>query len=430
VTRQKNAIIVQRVDQYSEPDTDEIEKLARSAGYSIKDVLTQSRSEDIEYNIGEGKVPEVYRSVKQNDAYTVIIDNEMGPYQMYNFGVYLPNEIIINDRYKLILEIFEQRATTKKSQLQVELAKLRYEQPRAEVKVDLAQRNEKPGFMSLGEYNKGRKKDIQRRMRRMKSEIEDLQRQNRERREHRRESGFSLVSIAGYTNAGKSTLLRRLSESLSVSENKNIHDDIQPTAESTDKLFTTLNTTTKKMDFDKRDVLLTDTIGLIEDLPQWLLKAFRATFDNIFNSELVVLVADATKSVQEIRKRLSSCHNIFFRNDIDGRLITVFNKVGSISQQKKQTLSSDISSIAPNPIFVDAKTGTNISKLKSRIHSQLPPLTKERIQIPLADRNMSVVSWIHDNAYVHEETYSSNHVIISFEAQNDIIQKVRAKVEQ
>src|SRR6056297_308921 len=204
-----NTIIVKRVDSGT-PDTSEIRDLARAAGYAVVGEVTQSRRADPALHIGEGKADELASLVAETDATTVVFDNRLGPYQTYNLGQKLPDGVEVMDRFRLILEIFGQRAQTRKAQLQVELAELRYELPRAEAKVSLARRDERPGFMGLGEYDESREEDIKKQISRIRDELDSIQETEEHRREQRRQSGFDLVALAGYTNAGKSTLLRRL----------------------------------------------------------------------------------------------------------------------------------------------------------------------------------------------------------------------------
>jgi len=115
--------------------------------------------------------------------------------------------------------------------------------------------------MGLGEYDESRERDIKAQISRIRDELERIEKTDQHRREQRRESGFDLVALAGYTNAGKSTLLRRLAADLDVDENQGTHPDLDETAESENRLFTTLGTTTRRAAFDRRDVLVTDTVA-------------------------------------------------------------------------------------------------------------------------------------------------------------------------
>lgn len=420
------AIIVQRVEPFQKPDTSEIEKLTKSAGYNIAAVLTQSREQDKEYNVGQGKVHESNIVAKEHDADVIVVDNKMGPYQMYNYGIYVPNEVEVLDRYSLILDIFEQQANTKKSQLQVELSKLRYELPRAETKVRLAKREEHPGFMGLGEYDEARERGIKNRIKNIKNELSKIEKKNSQRRDQRRESGFDLVAIAGYTNAGKSTLLRRLAEDHSVEENEQIHGDIDPTAESTQRYFTTLDTTTRRMDFDRRNVLLTDTVGFIDDLPEWLIDAFAATFDSIYSADLVMLLVDATEPIEDMRNKIATSHDVMSRSN-STRILTVFNKIDQISEDELYRKKGELDALAPNPVLISAKQGTNEEDLKQRIHRALPPFQEDTLLLPLEDETMSLVSWVHDNAHVNDCTYTSENVILDYEGREWVIEKAKSK---
>ena len=172
--------------------------------------MTQTRTEDAAYMFGEGKVEEIAGVVASTGAEAVVVDNQVGPYQTYNIGGKLPTGVEVIDRFTLILEIFGQRANTRTAQLQVELAELRYELPRAEAKASLAKRDERPGFMGLGEYDESREQDIKAQIAEIRDELDRAVETEERRREKRRASGFDLVALAGYTNAGKSTLLRRL----------------------------------------------------------------------------------------------------------------------------------------------------------------------------------------------------------------------------
>ncbi|HET7324304.1 MAG TPA: GTPase HflX, partial [Halococcus sp.] len=189
------AIIVKRVDSGT-ADIGEITDLAEAAGYEVSGTLTQTRSEDSALHLGEGKVGELAALVRERSAETVIFDNRLGPYQTYNLGRELPEDTVVMDRFRLILEIFGQRAQTKKAQLQVELAELRYELPRVEAKVSLARRDERPGFMGLGEYDESREQDIKAQISAIREELSKIEGTEEHRRKQRRESGFDLVALA------------------------------------------------------------------------------------------------------------------------------------------------------------------------------------------------------------------------------------------
>jgi GTP-binding protein HflX len=424
----RTAVVAKRVDSGA-ADLSEIRELARAAGYEVVGELTQSREEDAAFMFGEGKVEELAALVLEREADVVVVDNSVGPYQLYNIGTKLPDDIEVIDRFTLILDIFGQRAHTKKAQLQVELAELRYELPRAEAKASLAKRDERPGFMGLGEYDESRERDIKAQIARIKRELDAIADKEETRRRERRESGFDLVALAGYTNAGKSTLMRQLAADLSVDENEDLHPDLDPTAESENRLFTTLGTTTRRAETGTRDILLTDTVGFISDLPHWLVESFQSTLDSVYRADLVLLVVDASEPIEEMREKLITCHDTLYERN-EAPIVTVLNKVDRVDASELDEKARALSALAPNPVFVSGLTGENVDALLDRIDAELPDWQHERLLLPLTDETMSLVSWVYDHANVEEEAYDDDSVTLAFEARPAVVQKARAKASE
>jgi GTP-binding protein HflX len=420
-----NVVVAKRVDS-GEADLGEVSDLARSAGYDVVGELTQTRSEDAAFHFGEGKVEELATLVHRTGAGAVIVDNRLGPYQTYNIGRKLPGDTEVIDRFTLILEIFGQRANTRKAQLQVELAELRYELPRAEAKASLAKRDERPGFMGLGEYDESRERDIKAQIARIKRELDAIADKEETRRAQRRESGFDLVALAGYTNAGKSTLMRRLADDLDVDENEDLHPDLDPTAESEDRLFTTLGTTTRRARTGSRDVLLTDTVGFVSDLPHWLVESFESTLDSVYRADLVLLVVDASEPVAEMRSKLATCHDTLYERN-EAPIVTVLNKVDAVDDAELADKREALRALAPNPVVVSGLTGERVEELTARIEAELPDWQRERLVVPMSDDAMSLVSWVHDNGNVESEAYDGDQVVLEFEARPSIVERARAK---
>ncbi|WP_254863187.1 GTPase HflX [Halovivax gelatinilyticus] len=419
------AVVAKRVDS-GVGDTEEIRELSEAAGYTVVGEITQTRRADAALQLGEGKVDDLVRLVARTGATTVVFDNRLGPYQTYNLGQRLPEGTEVIDRFTLILEIFGQRAQTKKAQLQVELAELRYELPRAEAKASLAKRDEHPGFMGLGEYDESREQDIKAQISRIRDQLAQIEETEAQRRARRRDSGFDLVALAGYTNAGKSTLLRRLAADLDVSENVGLHPDLDPTAESEDQLFTTLGTTTRRADIQPRDVLLTDTVGFISNLPHWLVESFKSTLDSVYRADLVLLVVDVSEPIDEIHEKLVTSHDTLYERN-EAPIVTVFNKIDRVSERELEEKRATLSALAPDPVAVSARDGQHIDALLDRIDEELPDWEYERLVLPMGEETMSVVSWIHDNAHVEDVTYGDEDVHISFEARPAIVQKARTR---
>ncbi|MFC6889495.1 GTPase HflX [Halorubrum trueperi] len=421
----RRAIVAKRVDAGT-ADLTEISKLAAAAGYEVVGGLSQTRTEDAAFMFGEGKVAELRDLVRRTDADAVIVDNDVGPYQTFNIGGKLPEGVEVIDRFTLILEIFGQRANTRKAQLQVELAELRYELPRAEAKASLAKRDERPGFMGLGEYDESVERDIKRQISEIRDELDSIASKEEARREQRRDSGFDLVALAGYTNAGKSTLMRRLAAEIDVDENADRHPDLDTTAESQDMLFTTLGTTTRRAEMKKRDVLLTDTVGFISDLPHWLVESFESTLDSVYRADLVLLVVDASESVEAMREKLVTSHDTLYERN-EAPIVTVFNKVDQLAPGELADKRAALSGVAPDPVAVSAKTGAGVAELRDRVEDELPDWERERLVLPVSDDAMSLVSWIHDHGHVDDEAYANDQVTVDFQAKPSIVARARSK---
>jgi GTP-binding protein HflX len=283
--------------------------------------------------------------------------------------------------------------------------------------------------MGLGEYDESVERDIKRQISEIRDELESIAEKEEARREQRRDSGFDLVALAGYTNAGKSTLMRRLADELAVDENADRHRDLDTTAESQDMLFTTLGTTTRRAEMEKRDVLLTDTVGFISDLPHWLVESFESTLDSVYRADLVLLVVDASEPVEEMREKLVTSHDTLYERN-EAPVVTVFNKIDRLEPGELADKRAALSGVAPDPIAVSARTGAGVAELRDRVEGELPDWERERLVLPVSDDAMSLVSWIHDHGHVAEETYAGEQVTVDFEAKPSIVARARAKAAE
>ncbi|KPN31450.1 GTP-binding protein HflX [Halolamina pelagica] len=291
----RTAIVVARDPE--DPDTTEIERLAAAATYAVVDAVTQRREEDSQYNVGRGKAEELARRVVETEPDAVLFDAELTPGQYSSLTALLPDGVRIIDRHRLVLDIFEDGAGDKAARLQVELAKLRYERPRV-------RETEERTHMQRAAETGSQLVDIEKRIRTVERKLDALGDRASDRRAERRAQGFDLVAIAGYTNAGKSTLLHRLADDLSIAGLAPDHDDIDGVAEVADRLFKTLETTTRRATIDGRRVLLTDTVGLVDGVPHDLVASFSATLDAVADSDAALLVVDASDPVAAMRSKL------------------------------------------------------------------------------------------------------------------------------
>lgn len=408
----KRAILVQRNEPKSDESKNirkliELQDLARSANYKVVGDVTQTRGTDRKYQIGRGKVEELALMVEELGADGIIFSNQLSTTQIYNISETCKCEVI--DKFQLILEIFAERATTKRAKLQVELAKLQYELPKAKAIVSLLKKEERPGFMGLGSYEDSYEQDIKSRISRIRKELASVQKDNESLRVKRHERGLSIVALAGYTSAGKSTLFNAL-----VDEDVHVED----------MLFTTLLPITRALNIRERRVLLTDTVGFIEDLPHWMVDAFRSTLNEIFLADVILLVVDASESPDIIRQKLVTSHDTFWEQIEGVPIITVLNKVDRITEDELQKRLENVGYLAPNPVTVSAKNGLGFDELKMEIYRQLPKWKRDTVSLPMSEYGMSIVSWLFDEGIVHNINYK-DRIIVDFEARDEIIKKAR-----
>jgi GTP-binding protein HflX len=284
---------------------EELERLAESAGLHVVDRNLQVRRElDGRTVVGQGKLKELVLRCMHLDAQVIVFDQELSPSQLRNIAT--ETELKVLDRTQLILDIFSQRATTREGKLQVELAQLRYRKPRLALMPTAMSRltggigGRGPGETKL-EINRRRADE---RETRLQAQLQDIAKERSMRRNRRKRVGLPLVAIVGYTNAGKSTLLNRLT-----------HSDV----DAEDKLFATLDPTSRRLRFlpsgdpacDEVDmsatpaaseVILTDTVGFIRDLPKDLVHAFRSTLDEALQADLLLHVVNASDEDADIEK--------------------------------------------------------------------------------------------------------------------------------
>jgi GTP-binding protein HflX len=279
-------VAVRRTHGQSEARVAELKELCRTAGVRVVGVVAQRRGElDPKYVVGRGKLEEVVGRAMQLGADLLIFDPDLSPGQAR--AITDRTELKVIDRTMLILDIFAQRAKSRDGKIQVELAQLKYTLPRLVEKNTMMSRltggigGRGPGETKL-EINRRRARE---RIHRLEEQIRELGKRRQERRKLRGARQLPVVAIVGYTNAGKSTLLRTLTGADVLVE---------------DKLFATLDPTSRRLRFPReREIILTDTVGFIRDLPKDLRSAFRATLEELDEADLLVHVVDAADPEHE-----------------------------------------------------------------------------------------------------------------------------------
>jgi len=321
------------------------------------------------------------------------------------------------DRFQLILEIFARRASTAEANLQIQLARLRYELSRAKERVRLARMEEQPGFMGLGAYEVDLYYEaVKRQTHSIQDKLKKMREKRRLHRIRRLELGFSSISLAGYTNAGKSSLFNVLAEE---------------TVPVDSGLFTTLSTTTRAVVLSKRRVLLTDTVGFIDRLPLTLIQAFRSTLEETIFSDLILLVVDASESDEDIERKLSCCLDTIQKIGAAGiPIVTAFNKIDLLKDYEIQRKAEVLKDVAPNPVFISALYGNDTNLLKQQMMSHLESYVQGSFSLPITDESMSFVSWLFSRADIRDVKYEGDSMNVTFESIPRFAERVRGRVEQ
>ena len=377
--------------------------------------MEQTRPPDSRYQIGAGKVEELAQMVEETGAERVIFDNSLRTLQTYNLAKATKVEVI--DRFQLILEIFTKRATTTEAQLQIQLATVRNELRHAREKVRLSKGSEQPGFMGLGAYEADVYRDaIKRQVQTIQKKLAKVREKRVLQRERRTELGFLTISLAGYTNAGKSSLFNALTEGSVRVDNA---------------LFTTLSTTTRIVEFSNRKFLLTDTVGFIDRLPISLIEAFHSTLEETIFSDLIIIVLDLNEPVETIEKKNSVCLETIERLGASGiPTVTALNKIDLINEDERKQKIEILKDIVKNPILLSAKCQTNLDALRKQILRILENYVQAQFSVPLTGQIMPFISWVHQKTHIKKENFTNDSVEVDFESNPSLAEQVKRKVEE
>lgn len=322
-----------------EESMEELKELSGSAGVVVLDTIIQRPKEiNPKYLMGEGKLRELIISAMNKGATMLIFDQDLSPSQIRSISEM--TELKVIDRCQLILDIFAQRAHSRDGKVQVELAQLKYRLPRLTGKGTAMSRltggigGRGPGEMKL-EIDRRRVRD---RIALLEKELRILSEARRQRKHRRVETGIPIVSIVGYTNAGKSTLLNNLTKSDTFVENR---------------LFATLDTASRRLRFPReREIIITDTVGFIRDLPDDLFAAFRSTLEELEDADLLIHLVDASNP--RFEQHISSVDKILRDLNLNDKpQILVFNKIDKIPDDEREGLIKRYGAIAISALDPD-----------------------------------------------------------------------------
>ena len=338
-----------------ESELEELHQLCHTAGVNVVDTIVQRRTEiHPKYAVGKGKIEEITLQALQYDCDLVIFGQDLTPGQLR--AITDETDLKVIDRTQLILDIFAQRAKSRDGQIQVELAQLKYRLPRLQQKNTGMSRlaggigGRGPGETKL-EVNRRRVRD---RIARLENEIDEIAKQRQQRRKRRIQSPDPIVSVIGYTNAGKSTLLNGLTQSEVRCE---------------DKLFATLRPTTRRLRYpEPKDIIFTDTVGFIHELPPDLVKAFRATLEELYQADLLIHLVDI--SSDRFEDHMATVNQILRELELeDKEQILVFNKMDRIDEEAARSLAQTYDAIPISALNLET-TKPLIEELENRLLRQ------------------------------------------------------------
>jgi GTPase len=350
------AALAQGVD--SDSELAELRELARTALVEPIDELVQHRGRpDTRTYLGKGKLEELKRSYKESGAEVLLVDDELEPAQQRSLENALQARVV--DRTQLILDIFAQHARSAEGKLQVELAQLEYNLPRMRgMWQHLERLGGGMGSLGAGVGTRGPgesqletdRRIARRRITLLRRRLKDLSKQREVRRKERQRTEAPTVALAGYTNVGKSTLLNALT-----------HADVSVN----DRLFETLDPTTRSFEHDGRRYLVTDTVGFIRRLPTELVQGFAATLEETLVADLVLLVVDASAPDERLDEQEAAVRGVL--HDIgadDLPLEVVVNKIDTVDTLRRRRLANRF----PDAVQISALTGEGgVEALRTRI---------------------------------------------------------------
>ena len=360
----------------AERGLDELERLLDTAGGQVfARVMQNKQSIDPATVIGSGKVEEIAALCEQNSIELVIFDMELSPAQIRNLEDGIGKGIRVIDRSMLILDIFALHATTMEGKVQVELAQLKYTAPRLSGHgTEMSRLGGGIGTRGPGESQlESDRRHMQRRIRALEDQLEEMDKNRRTMRATRQRSGVPTVALVGYTNAGKSTLLNRLTDAGILAENK---------------LFATLDPTTRQYTLPSGDkILLTDTVGFIRKLPHHLIRAFRSTLDEAALSDILLVLIDA--SDPECGEQLSCTEALLEElGASDKPKLYVFNQCDKPEAQAAFALPGK-SAGQREAVFISAKTGMGLDELQDKLTALIHGgRTRATFVIPNAKQGM------------------------------------------
>ncbi len=380
----------------TEDETNELRELALSAGSSVVGEMVAKRHEPVPATLmGKGKIEEIAARAAELKAQVVIFNRELSPSQQRNIEEKIGIKTI--DRTQLILDIFAQRARSQEGKLQVEMAQMRYLMPRLSGKgIMLSRLGGGIGTRGPGEQKlEMDRRNVRDQIAHLKDELEKLSRRRQSAREHRQETKVPVFALVGYTNAGKTTLLNRLTGEEALAKNQ---------------LFTTLDPVARRIRLPSgQNAILTDTVGFLHHLPHHLVEAFKATLEEAREADVLLHVLDASHplvsehatAVDEVLKELQLS---------DKPVMTVLNKRDLLPDQGRLEA---MRRLYPLSVGISAKTGDGIDDLLVSMETQLEALLVEPSVLRIPTERMDVVASVYQTAHVLSRQSDEGYITLT-----------------
>ena len=378
-----------------EESHNELRELAATAGASVVDTVTQKlQHPTAPYYIGKGKAEEVGALCTEHGAGSIIFDDELSPAQGRNLENITSKKIL--DRTQLILDIFARRARSREGRLQIELAQLQYLLPRlTRMWTHLSRQTGGIGTRGPGETQlEVDRRRVQERIARLQRDLEEVRKHRAIQREGRARHQWPVVAIVGYTNAGKSSLLNRLTKAGVLAE---------------DKLFATLDPTTRQFVLpNKLKVLFTDTVGFIRKLPTTVIESFKATLEELKSADLLVHVVDLSHPQWE--EHIVATEEVIRELEADGKhTLIVFNKIDRLANA--EAIDAALAR-HPHSVAISVKTGENLEQFVDELQNQLSAWRlRQKFRIPQADS--AALAELHQAGHVVEIAYDGDDALVT-----------------
>ncbi len=394
---------------------EELIELARTAGVEVLRTVLQKRFRpDPAFFIGKGKAEELRELAERSEAQVIIFNDALTPAQARNLEEKIQRKII--DRAQLIMNIFAQRARSKEAKLQVELAQLDYLAPRLRGWAEaLGQPGAGIGTRGPGETRLAQERHaIRQRTHTLKEQLAKIEQERAVRRKQRARKGLSEIALIGYTNTGKSTLLRALTGADAFVE---------------DKLFATLDPMTRQMQLpDGRFVVITDTVGFIKKLPHQLIPAFASTLEAARDADLLLNVLDVSNpNLFDHWRTINDVLNDVFQEWARPPLINVLNKIDRLQSAEDRQRLEEACQTIPNAVALAALEGVGLAVLTARMMQELGSrLERIRLEVPYTQARL--VERVHRLGRVRDESYTEEAIVVEAELESRYIADLEREV--